>query len=847
MSRSSITRALLLSCLAIITLPAAGLAQSAFSNEMSAGREAFDGSNYSLAERHFQGAFEIAGSDGQKSTALYSLGVIAQRLGRLDEAKTRAAKAVELSPKNSQAQRLLDELNSIATDGAAKPKAVRQAAAPASAPIETGAIDRPARKPAPKETAAVAAVPKEPVIVNAAKEPAAAKAPAAKAKAEASAPKPAAQPAAASVSKLDPTSIGIVEPSGARLLWTFPADKRTVLGAGFTGTDSQIVVVSGPLADAPAGEIELKRYDLLTGTPGDAYSLHSDMKTAVVAVPVSGAVLATAIPGGAAKKQAAKSAAKTAPVSLHLWNTETVDNTEAIEMEGSDRGGGIALDHLAFSRNGKRLIAAHRGGVETFDTAGLRGVEYVKITSRRDAPNATSAMAVSANGSRVVLTNGARIRVIEAGKTRDIGPGGNAPAFDQIALSDNGGLIAASSAAGVRFYDFVSGKESEALPESPDVAAALAFSPGGDKLAVADGQRVRLWTMQGRKALVDLDAPGAVAKIAFSADGRLIMAATEKGTRVWYVDPAAITTKPAPSVAVLVPVAAAPVVTDITTASVSKPAAAPEPATAVPAPVQVAAADPPVSDPTLEKARHAAELGVERAGALERSECERVKALDIEIGNGALYPACQARVDQAKRVVEQAKRQAELQQKAALATERTAALERADCEQVKALDAQIGSNAQAGACFARIEQAKRDADQYARNALVAERKAALDGLNCDAVKTLDAKLGDGDNFTKCSFQSVLQSGKARDLYLTAAKLDADRDRVPAKQLYRAIVDRFPQDDLALKAAERLTVISDQEAREVQTGSVQSGSVAPATAADTSVDPLRRGRPGKPRP
>ena len=85
---------------------------------------------------------------------------------------------------------------------------------------------------------------------------------------------------------------------------------------------------------------------------------------------------------------------------------------------------------------------------------------------------------------------------------------------------------------------------------------------------------------------------------------------------------------------------------------------------------------------------------------------------------------------------------------------------------------------------------------------------------------------------------LLKSGSARELYLSAAKLDADRDRVPAKQLYRSIVDRFPQDDLALKAAERLTVISDQEARDTVTG-----TVAPA-AADAAVDPLRRGRPAK---
>ena len=822
MSNHYIARALILALITSVgitaAVPGVAWAQSPVLTEMSAGREAFDGSNYALAERHFQGALEVAGSDGQKSTALYSLGVIAQRQGRFDEAKEQTAKAVELSPKNSQAQRLLEELNATAANGApAKPKPVRQAAAP-SDPIQTGALPapKPQRKAAAKETAPavveqVAAKPKEAAPKPAARVPAVAAA------------------AATVAPKFDPTAIGKVEASGARLLWTFPAEKREILGAGFTGTDQQITVVTGPLADAAAGEIELRRYDLRAGTLGDAYSLHSDMKTAVVAVPSSGGTLATAVAAGSPGK---KSATK---VSLHLWNAETVDNTEAIEMEGADRGTGIALDHLEFSRNGKRLIASHRGGVEIFDTTGLKGVDFIKVTSRRDAVTAKTAMAVSANGSRVVLTNGARIRVVEGGKMRDIGPGGNSPPFDKIAMTDNGGLVAASSAAGVRFYDVQSGKESEALPASPDVAAGLAFSPTGDKLAVADGNRVRVWTVQGRKALVDLEAAGPVDAVVFSSDGRMVLAASQVGTRVWYVDPAAITPMPAGPGMSSVPVASAPVASDIATASVAKPAAAPAPQSA---PVQVVNAEPAKSDPALEKARRNAELSVERAGALERSDCDRVKALDAEIGSGALFATCASRLEQANREAENMRREAERRQKEALATERTAALGRTDCDRVKALDAVIGNDAQLGACTAKIEQAKRQATEYERNAVVAERKAAIDGGSCEAVKALDAKLGDGDNYSKCAFQSVLKTGSARELYLAAAKYDADRDRVPAKQLYRAIVDRFPQDDLAIRAAERMTTISDQEAR---------AAPAPAAAtAEAAVDPVRRTTVARPR-
>ena len=858
MSRQKLARALLLAFIAVAALPAPSFAQSPFATEMSAGREAFDGSNYALADRHFHGALDVAASDGQKSAAHYSLAVSAQRQGRNDEAKERAQKALDLSPKSTQAQRLLEELGTSAQrQQAPQPKTTKQAAGPAqaapgmTAPLPTTLVDQiPQRKaaPAPAKEPAVKETPPKEQVAAAPKETPAVKAKAAPA---AKAPPPPAPVAAASASKLDPTTIGTLEANGARLLWTLPADKRAVLGAGFAAADTHVVIVSGPMADAPAGEIELKRYDLATGKPGDGYSLHSDLKTAIVAVPPSGGILATAVTA----ERSAKKNSKAAPVSLHLWNGETVDNTEAIEMEGSDRGSGIALDQLEFSRNGKRLVAAHRSGVEVFDTAGLKGVNVFRLASRRDAASARPAMAVSANSSRIVLTNGARIRVLEgSSNVRDIGPGGSGPAFDRIALSDNGSLIAASSAAGIRFYETGNGKEVEALPYSPDVVAALAFSPGGERLAVASGALVQIWTMQGRKSLIDLQNAGPVERLAFSNDGRLLLAAGEQGTRIWYIDPDTIApstpsasnivtssvTKPAAA-------AAAPAKVEVLNAEPAKTAEAVKPAEAAKpaepqkaaeapaqpaAPAAVAAAKPPAApapsdpavaramDPTVEKARRVAELSVERAGAFERNDCDRVKVLDAEIGSGALHGTCTGRVDQARR-------EADRKQKEVLGSERTAALERRDCDRVKTLDNEIGGNALFGTCTARVDQARRDTERQQKDTLVSERAAAIAAHKCDEVKSLDAKIGDGDHHASCAFQAVVKTGTARELYLAAARYDADRDRTSAKQLYRAIVDRFPLDDLAIRAAERMTLLSDMEARE-----------KPA-AVDAAVEPVRR--------
>jgi hypothetical protein len=48
------------------------------------------------------------------------------------------------------------------------------------------------------------------------------------------------------------------------------------------------------------------------------------------------------------------------------------------------------------------------------------------------------------------------------------------------------------------------------------------------------------------------------------------------------------------------------------------------------------------------------------------------------------------------------------------------------------------------------------------------------------------------------------------MYFAAVKAEADRDRPKAKRIYFAILDRFPQDDFALKASERLTAFADAE-------------------------------------
>lgn len=56
------------------------------------------------------------------------------------------------------------------------------------------------------------------------------------------------------------------------------------------------------------------------------------------------------------------------------------------------------------------------------------------------------------------------------------------------------------------------------------------------------------------------------------------------------------------------------------------------------------------------------------------------------------------------------------------------------------------------------------------------------------------------------FDQLRTSGSARELFLAAAQYESQRNHSRAKALYSAIVERFANDDLALKAAERLAVL-----------------------------------------
>ena len=97
----------------------------------------------------------------------------------------------------------------------------------------------------------------------------------------------------------------------------------------------------------------------------------------------------------------------------------------------------------------------------------------------------------------------------------------------QIEVSPDGGLVAAVSFSGrLQVWDATTGEE--AFATDPASAERVAWSPGGDYLAVADTSgdrgRVTISDTTGRKIAVVQEEPGAsVASVAFSPDGEQLV------------------------------------------------------------------------------------------------------------------------------------------------------------------------------------------------------------------------------------------------------------------------------------------------------------------------------------
>lgn len=93
--------------------------------------------------------------------------------------------------------------------------------------------------------------------------------------------------------------------------------------------------------------------------------------------------------------------------------------------------------------------------------------------------------------------------------------------------------------------------------------------------------------------------------------------------------------------------------------------------------------------------------------------------------------------------------------------------------------------------------------------LVAFEEAVAVG-DCNTAAQLGRAIGKREAGADCTVSTVLRSQNPRRIYLAAAKFDSENDRSRAKKLYTEVMVSFPENDLAINAANRLTQLNDLE-------------------------------------
>jgi hypothetical protein len=189
-----------------------------------------------------------------------------------------------------------------------------------------------------------------------------------------------------------------------------------------------------------------------------------------------------------------------------------------------------------FSPDGRRFTRTTPGNDVVVCDAGT-GQE---VLSLRGHTGPVQGVAFSADGRRLASVAGREVKVWDLAAGQELhtltGPGsasdpGLYAAAPAVALSPDGRWVAASGD-GVKVWDADSGRELRTLRGHAGPVLALAFSPGGRRLASGglDGY-VRLWDVAtGYDGFRFDDDRGPVISLAFSPDGRRLAAITVNST-----------------------------------------------------------------------------------------------------------------------------------------------------------------------------------------------------------------------------------------------------------------------------------------------------------------------------
>jgi WD40 repeat protein/serine/threonine protein kinase len=210
-----------------------------------------------------------------------------------------------------------------------------------------------------------------------------------------------------------------------------------------------------------------------------------------------------------------------------LWDTQSW--TAQRNLPGRFRS-------AVFTRDLQTIVAANKAGVTVLATARMRGSFAL--------PDTSGPAVLSRDERQLATLSRAGIKLWDVSKLSSNAAPRRTIAWTQfehsgeheLAFSPDGGIVAAGDSDGhVILFDPVSGRDLATFQQSGRIDT-LVFSPDGKALASASAdQTVRLWDVVGRTNLVTLQGHrNAVWSVAFSSDGQtLATGSADRTVKLW--------------------------------------------------------------------------------------------------------------------------------------------------------------------------------------------------------------------------------------------------------------------------------------------------------------------------
>jgi WD40 repeat protein len=188
---------------------------------------------------------------------------------------------------------------------------------------------------------------------------------------------------------------------------------------------------------------------------------------------------------------------------------------------------GIMTDHIVFAPDGQR-VAASTSGLSFFDPLTLKKLSSLSSSS--------GSFAFAPDGKRVVVGtyDGIVVYQVAGGASQPFAGSQNA---SSVTFSPDGSLVASVSGQSVKIWEAASGKELRTLPAGPS-QGNVAFSPEGRRLVAAGGvagQEISIWDTGSWQVIYTLKGhENWISRLVFSPDGQtLASSASDHSIRFW--------------------------------------------------------------------------------------------------------------------------------------------------------------------------------------------------------------------------------------------------------------------------------------------------------------------------